>query len=305
MPFNATWVWALVVGATFFWGSNFNAAHSIAGEVSPLMAAAERFAIAVVILLAVRVWRGRAESRLSLRQQVQLILLGLVGVFGFNYAFFTALHTTSALNAALIMALSPLLTALLSSWLLGTALPLRQLAGILIAFVGVALVITGGRLEVVRVAVGDAWMMLACVTWSFYSVLLKRYVGQVPSMQQARWTISAGAFTLIVLALWIEQPLPVLAQQTLNTTLVLGYMALCGTVLAYIFWLQGVQKLGPQRAAIAFNLVPVFTLLINLVLGHWPQPEQFAGLLLVFAGVGVASGWRPRGNLRRKAVVVP
>ncbi|HVK99372.1 MAG TPA: DMT family transporter [Dongiaceae bacterium] len=290
MPFNATLVWSLVIATTFFWGSNFNAAHAIAGEVAPLTAAAERFALAVVVLLLVRVWQGRAESQLTGREQIVLVLLGLVGVFGFNAAFFIALHTTSALNAALIMALSPLLTTLLSAAFLGTGLPARQLVGILIAFAGVTLVITGGRLNVVHLARGDVWMLLACFTWSLYSVLLKRFASRVPSLQQARWTIASGAVALVTMALWVENPLPVITQQSFNATLVLVYMSICGTVLAYIFWLQGVEKLGPQRAAVAFNLVPVFTLLVNLALGHWPSAEQFGGLVLVIVGVLVATG---------------
>ncbi len=304
MPINPAWVWIMVVGATFFWGSNFNAAHAIAGAIPPLTAAGERFTVAVMVLLLVRVWRGRAESHLSMRDQAMLVLLGLVGVFGFNYAFFSALQTTSALNGALIMALSPLLTTVLSAWLLGTGLPIRQLLGILLAFSGVALVITGGKLDVLQMARGDAWMLLACLLWSLYSVLLKRHAGHVPAVQQARWTIFAGALALILVALWRDQPGSQLQHQTLATSLTLVYMALCGTVLAYLFWLQGVQRLGPQRVAIAFNLVPVFTLLINLVLGQVPRLEQFAGLLLVFAGVWVASGWLPLRAERRKTAVV-
>ena len=117
-------------------------------------------------------------------------------------------------------------------------------------------------------------------------------------LQQARWTVAVGALALLVLAQWQQPPLPQLAQQPLPVFLILGYMAVCGTVLAYIFWLQGIQALGPQRAAITFNLVPVSALLVNLALGTPPTLEQCLGLLLVFAGVLVASGARPA--LRRR-----
>lgn len=155
------------------------------------------------------------------------------------------------------------------------------------------LVITGGHLSAVQVAAGDVWMLVACLLWCLYSVLMRKYAGHVPPLQQARWTIVCGAAALLAMALLREQPLQLMTQQTTATWLLLVYMALCGTVLAYLFWLRGVAQLGPQRTAIAFNLVPVFTLLVNLLLGHWPQPEQFAGLVLVLAGVLIASGWRP------------
>jgi len=293
MPRNPTAIWTLVIAATFFWGSNFNAGRAIVSQLPPLTAAGERFAIAVVILLLMRLWRRQPESQLAPATMLHLGLLGLLGVFGFNYAFFTALSSTSALNAALIMALSPLLTALLSSWLLATALPARQLIGIGIAFSGVTLVITGGHFHGIHVAVGDLWMLFACLAWSLYSVLLKRNAAHVPPLQQARWTISAGSLALIAAAVWQDNSTALITAQTGQAWLIVLYMGLCGTVLAYLFWLQGVQALGPQRAAIAFNLVPVFTLLINLALGTWPRPEQFVGLVLVVAGVLVASGWKP------------
>ncbi|HSB97036.1 MAG TPA: DMT family transporter [Spongiibacteraceae bacterium] len=290
---NLTATWLMVIAATFFWGSNFNAARAIAGQLPPLTAAGERFGIAVLVLAAMRLWQGHAESQLSGKDMLALCVLGLIGVFGFNTAFFTALHTTSALNAALIMALSPLVTNLLSVWLLRASIGALQLLGIGIAFGGVALVITGGNLAVVHIAVGDLWMLAACLAWSFYSVLVRKHAAHIPSAQQARWTVSAGATALILFALVHDQPLNSIAQQSASTLLILLYMATCGTVLAYLFWLRGIQELGPQRAVLAFNLVPVFTLLINLALGQLPQPIQFIGMALVFAGVLISSGWRP------------
>src|SRR6218665_1553361 len=111
-------VWLMVIASTFFWGSNFNAGHAIADDVAPLTAAADRFGVAVILFLLLRLIQGKAESQLQWKDGLALVPLGIIGVFGFNYAFFTALHTTSALNAALIMALSPMISTLLSVILL-------------------------------------------------------------------------------------------------------------------------------------------------------------------------------------------
>lgn len=293
MTVNPAAIWAMVVAATFFWGSNFNAARALAGELPPLTAAAERFGIAVVVLMAMRLLRGAGESTLTARDRLALCVLGLIGVFGFNFAFFTALHSTSALNAALIMALSPLLTNLLAVWLLGGVLGGAQLLGIGMAFCGVALVITGGHFALLHIAIGDLWMLGACVAWSVYSVLVRKFAAHIPSPQQARWTVTAGAVALILFALVREQPLAHIAGQSGTALLILLYMGLFGTVLAYLFWLRGIQALGPQRAVLAFNLVPVFTLLINLAFGQQPALEQFIGMALVIGGVVIGSGWRP------------
>lgn len=295
-------VWLMVIASTFFWGSNFNAGHAIADDVTPLTAAADRFGVAVILFLLLRLAQGKAESQLQWKDGLALIPLGIIGVFGFNYAFFTALHTTSALNAALIMALSPMLSLVFSAWLLNTRIKAYQYVGITLAFIGVSLVITGGNFGLLHIAAGDAWMLGACTVWSLYSVGAKKFAAHIPSLQLARWTVSVGAIALIIAACLLEQPFTSIPQLSLETHSILFYMSICGTVLAYIFWLRGVHFLGPDKSAIAFNLVPVFTLLVSLALGSLPNMIQLAGMLLVLIGVVISSGWRPgswRPELKR------
>lgn len=286
-------IWLMVVASTFFWGSNFNAGQAIADDVQALTAAAERFGIAFIGFLLLRLLQGKAESRLRLSDMLVLVPLGIIGVFGFNYAFFTALHTTSALNAALIMALSPMVSLLLSAWLLPVTIRGYQYVGIVLAFTGVSLVITGGRFALLTIAIGDAWMLFAMFVWSLYSVGSKRFAGHIPPIQFARWTVCIGAIALIAAALLVEEPLATIPALPLSVHLILIYMSVFGAVLAYIFWLRGVFYLGPDRSAIAFNLVPVFTLLVSLGMGEVPLLLQFVGLGLVLIGVFISSGWRP------------
>lgn len=287
-------IWLMVVASTFFWGSNFNAAQVLADEVPALTAAAERFAIALVGFLLLRWYQGKSESALRPKDFLILAPLGVIGVFGFNYAFFTALHTTSALNAALIMALSPLMSLLLSAWLLPIKIRAYQYVGILLAFIGVTFVITGGHFRFLHIAVGDGWMLLACFVWSLYSVSSKRFAGHIPPLQFARWTVSIGAIALIAAALFVEQPLTIIPSLSLSAHMILLYMSVFGSVFAYIFWLRGVYELGPERSAVAFNLVPVFTLLVSITMGDTPLPLQFVGMGLVLSGVLISSGWRAK-----------
>jgi drug/metabolite transporter (DMT)-like permease len=294
MKTSAGQVWLLVIASTFFWGSNFNAAHAIAVDTTPLTAAAERFGLAIILFWALRFLFGKAESTLRTVDFFRLIPLGIIGVFGFNYAFFTALHTTSALNAALIMGLSPAVSLLFSVWLLKVEVKREQYVGMIIAFAGATLVITGGHFSQLHIAIGDAWMLLACTVWSLYSVGSKKYAAHIPSLQFARWTVSIGAIALILAALIVERPLSTFPAMHAQTHLILIYMGVCGSVLAYIFWLKGVYFLGPEKSAIAFNLVPVFTLLVSLAFGTLPNQLQLIGMVLVLIGVMFSTGWRPK-----------
>ncbi|RYF98682.1 MAG: EamA family transporter, partial [Chitinophagaceae bacterium] len=119
----------------------------------------------------------------------------------------------------------------------------------------------------------------------------------IPSLQFARWTVSIGAIALIIAAFVIEKPSQTVGHFSLETHAILFYMGFCGSVLAYIFWLKGVYFLGPDKSAIAFNLVPVFTLIVSLILGTLPNLMQILGMLTVLAGVIISSGWRPKNRI--------
>jgi drug/metabolite transporter (DMT)-like permease len=290
MKANRT-AWLMLIISTFFWGSNFNVAQVLAGPVQPLTAAAARFSIALVIFLLLRLWQGKAESQLQWVDALVLVPLGLIGVFGFNFAFFTAMHTTIALNAALIMALSPMLSLLLSSWLLNTSISANQVVGIIVAFVGVSLVITGGDFTTLHIAVGDIWMLGACLVWSVYTVGSRRFANHIPPQQFARWTVSIGAVALVIAAAIQETPFSSITQLSLATHGILLYMGSCGTVLAYVFWVHGVQHLGPDKTAVSFNLVPLFTLLVSIATGTLPNTAQMLGIAVVLLGVLINTGW--------------
>jgi drug/metabolite transporter (DMT)-like permease len=290
--------WLVLIISTFFWGSNFNVAEALAGRVEPLTAAAERFGVALVVFLLYRLWQGKAESQLQWRDGLILVPLGLIGVFGFNFAFFTAMHTTVALNAALIMALSPMVSLLLSSWLLKTSISAAQVFGTLVAFTGVSLVITSGQFADLRIATGDLWMLGACLVWSVYTVGSRRFAAHIPPQQFARWTVCIGAVALLIAAALIESPFATVQELSLETHGILLYMGSCGTMLAYIFWVQGVRHLGPDKTAVSFNIVPLFTLLVSMVMGTMPNTVQMAGIVLVLTGVVINSG---KLGLRRAA----
>jgi drug/metabolite transporter (DMT)-like permease len=283
--------WLVLIISTFFWGSNFNVAQVLAGRVDALTAAAERFAIALVLFLLYRLWQGRAESQLRWSDAFVLVPLGLIGVFGFNFAFFTAMHTTVALNAALIMSLSPMLSLLLSAWLLKTPIGIAQVLGIITAFAGVSLVITGGDFTSLKIAAGDVWMLGACLVWSIYTVGSRRFAAHIPPQQFSRWTVCVGAVALVIAAMVLERPLTTVTELSASTHGILLYMGSCGTVLAYIFWVYGVRSLGPDKTAVSFNLVPLFTLLVSIATGTLPNGAQVLGIALVLAGVLINTGW--------------
>ncbi|GAB6260717.1 DMT family transporter [Photobacterium sp. R1] len=282
---SQTFAWLMVFSAVFLWGSNFHAITGLNHSPTPLSAAAFRFLLAAAILLLLRAFRKKPESVLTFNQQLKLIILGGIGVFIFNSAMFIGLTMTSALNGALIMGATPAVGLILSRLVFGSRIRNWQWFGLLIGFIGVYLVVTKGQVLGVVLSAGDSFIAISCMSGCLFTVLVKRWLPEVPAGQLTRWTITSGALMIGVFAWLREDVVSQVMQLNIQSGLLLVYMAVAGTVMAYYSWLHGNLCLGPEKTTLAFNLVPVCTLLIGMALGQFPAPVQVLGMVTVLVGM--------------------
>lgn len=94
---------------------------------------------------------------------IMIVLMGVIGVFVNQWSFFVDLETADPTTAALILALTPIVAALLAFIFLGEKITLRMIFGSLIAIVGIFYVVTKGSLKTVEVDQGLAWIVLTMV----------------------------------------------------------------------------------------------------------------------------------------------
>lgn len=285
---NTATVYLLVVVSTAFWGANFVLAGPVMTDLTPLWAAAMRFLIGTAAMTALALWRRQPLAAPLRRHAGTYLLLGTVGIGGFNLLFFYALQSTSPANAALIMATNPLLTTLIAAAVLGERPTPRQLGAIPLALIGVAVVISGGspaRLADFHVAHGDLLMLGADLTWACYNVLVRRHMPAASAISNTTLVMAAGAALLLAVA-WFDGGHLALPGAEAGGALLI--MALGGTVLAYLFWNTGIAHLGAGRTALFLNLVPVFAMLTGTFAGLHPTDAQLFGGLMVIGGVSVA-----------------
>lgn len=281
-------VYLLVTASAFFWGANFVLAAPILADLPPLWAAAMRFVLGAVLMFIIAGVRREQLLGLLKRHAGVYLLLGAVGISGFNLFFFYALQSTSANSAALIMATNPLLTAFLAVAFLGERLTTRQLVALPVALVGVAVVIAQGdmhKLESLSFARGDLLMLAANLSWAMYNVLVRRYMPQGSPIANTSWVMAAGAILLVSVALGSDTHVGMLDAKA---SIAMAVMVVGGTVLAYLFWGIGIARLGAARTAIFLNLVPVFAMLVGAFLGTLPTTAQLGGGLLVLGGVSIS-----------------
>ena len=285
---GTTTVYLLVAASAFFWGTNFVLAGPVLADLPPLWAAAMRFVLGAALMFIVACVRREKLLVLLRRHAAAYLLLGTVGITAFNLLFFFALQSTSANNAALIMAINPLLTALLAAAFLGERPTPRHLMALPVALLGVLVVISHGdigKLASLGFSHGDLLMLGATLSWAMYNVLTRRYMPQGSAIANTSWIMAVGAALLLATAFGSNSHLHTL---DIKAGIAMSIMVVGGTVFAYLFWGIGIARLGAARTAIFINLGPVFAMLVSAFLGTLPSTAQVVGGLLVLGGVTIS-----------------
>ena len=288
---NNAWVaHAKLAFVAFCWGSAMIAGRVIAIDVPVLMAATIRLAIAAGVLLILL--RGQGPlPRVSRTELMAIGAMGLAGIFTFNVLFFSALQTIPASKGALIVALIPVLTALIMAIVLKEAISLHRWLGIGLALAGVSIVVTGGDMRLLTtylggmLGTGEGLMLLAALGWVTYTVISRLAVKGLSPLAASTYAAIVG-FVLLALALAADPSAWRLDWLNLKTAVALVYIATFGTALPYVWFVQGVQQLGAARTAVYINLTPVFGLSLGfIVLGETIDWSMLIGGLIVITGV--------------------
>jgi drug/metabolite transporter (DMT)-like permease len=277
-------IYVKLVLVALFWGGTFIATRTASVVFEPFTGAAIRYIIATMVLLPLALRSDAHFWRRGFKQIFPLALLGLSGVFAYNYFFFKGLRMVETSHAALIVALNPIMVMLFSAWRYGEKIRGFRLAGMLLALTGVLFVISRGRPAAILTAFewGDFFMLGCPITWAAYTIAGRNVLKSITPLQATAWASLLGGTMLSVAALFEPHPNVV----PLNVWISLAYLGLVGTVLAFIWYYQGVLALGVTRTAIFNNLVPVFALLLSVTVLQESVPVYtWIGATLVVAGV--------------------
>lgn len=273
------------------WGGTFIAGRLLAGSLSPLMSAIGRFGLAVFILILLTIkFEGRLP-KLSLRQIAITFTLGLTGIFTYNLFFFTALSEMPASRTALFVAFNPIATALLVSLLYREKISFQKLLGISVAVLGALIVISNGHLLTVIQDIsqtfgrGELSMLCAVLSWAIYTVVgRKALLGLSPLVST---TYAAIWGLLLLLMVWFFNPnVQVLPELNWQIGAAIGYLAVFGTVIPFIWYYQGIKTIGAAQTSVFTNFVPLFGLLLGaLLLNEQISSSMLLGTALVITGV--------------------
>lgn len=207
--------------------------------------------------------------------------LGIVGIFGYHFFYFTALKLAPPAEAGLIAYLWPLLIVLFSGLLPGETLKPLHIIGALIAFAGAALIVGGGAATFSSANwAGYGAAVICAFTWSGYSVL-SRLAGDTPTESVAIFCLAAAALSLLA-HLGLEET--VWPEGIIGWGSVIG-LGLGPVGLAFYIWDVGVKKGDIQLLGVASYAAPMLSTIILIVAGY-----ATASWSLLLAAVLITSG---------------
>ncbi len=287
-----TSAYLLLILTTLFWSGNFVLARATHASIPPLTLSFARWAIALMVLLpfgAAPAWRERARWLPHWRR---LVLLGVLGIAGFNSLVYLGVQSTTATNAVLMNSFIPILIVLIGALFFGMQAGARQLAAIALSFVGVLMIVAhGDPLRLMRLDInhGDLIVFGAMVAWALYTLLLRGLPATLNRLGLLTVLVAIGlcAITPFFLAEFASG-----ARAPLNaTTLVtFAYVGTLPSLAAYYFYTLGVARVGAARAGSFIHLMPMFGALLSVVfLGEAFRAYHAVGFALILAGVWLAA----------------
>ena len=287
---------ALLVIPPLLWAGNAVVGRLVHGLIPPITLNFLRWVLAFAILLPLAHGVLRRDSPLWTHWR-RYALLGLLGIGLYNALQYMALQTSTPINVTLVGSSMPVWMLAVGALFFGAAVTRRQVMGALLSVCGVLLVLSRGewsQLLAFRLVPGDVFMLLATVSWAFYSWLLSRTTG--PAGIRSDWAAFLMAQMVFGLAWsgsfagaeWATGRTHIAWGWPLAAAL--AFIAVGPAVLAYRCWGVGVQRAGPAVAGFFSNLTPLFAAVLSaLVLGDVPQAYHALAFGLIVAGIVVSS----------------
>jgi drug/metabolite transporter (DMT)-like permease len=271
-----------------FWGGTFVAGRLVAQNVGPYSIAFLRFTIASILLLLLT-WRIEGElPKLQKSQIIPVILLGIIGIFIYNVMFFKGLKIIEAGRASLIIATCPIFITICSAIFLKEKISTVRGLGIVISVCGAIIVISKGNLSRIfegGLGLGELYIFCCVLSWVTYSLIGKAVMKNLSPLASVSYSATVGAIALLVPA-FFEGLAQNIASQSVIDWLCISYLGVFGTVIGFVWYYQGVERIGPTKAGLFINFVPISAILCAFFILREPITlSLMIGSVLVISGV--------------------
>jgi drug/metabolite transporter (DMT)-like permease len=277
-------IYIKLVLVAIMWAGTFIATKMASHVFGSFTGASFRYLVALFFMVPMMLFKDSKAFKVTRKQFIQLTLLGFTGIFAYSFFFFTGLRQVKASHGALIVALNPVLVMLISALIGKEKIAGIKILGLLISLIGTAIVIARGDIMdlFTMFTWGDALMLGCPVSWAFYTYFAKDALKFASPLQASTWAIITGMMFILLFVPF--EPFPVYVDWTVWLAIV--YLGICGSVLGFVWYYEGIKAIGPLKTSAFNNLIPIFAMLLSvMLLGETIHGYMIYGSAMVIGGV--------------------
>ena len=281
--------YSLLILASLFWSGNFIVGKfATLFEIPPLTLNAFRW-VAVWIILIPFTYKEIYKNYSYIKKNFLVIsLMGIITISTFNSVVYFALNYTQVVNAVLVLAVIPAVTIVLSSLMKIEKTNFFQIFGLILSIIGVGSIISNGDIQKIASLSfnkGDLWMLVCVFTWALYSTLLKKHKFKFSQFSLIQLMVSAGVLFLIP-QYFYEQSIGLDVNFNKAFFIILFYVVIFPAIAAYYCWQKGIEIIGPNRATMFIQLMPLFSAVMAIIIFKEKfELYHFVGATFIVSGI--------------------
>ena len=279
----------LLTFSALFWAGNFIVGKfATLFEIPPLSLNVFRWLSVWLILLPFTYKEIYKNLPIIKKKWFVISFMGLITISTFNSVVYFALNHTQVINAVLVLAAIPAATILFSSFMNIEKTNIFQLFGLFLSIIGIGSIISNGDIQKIislNFNKGDSWMLVCVITWALYSTLLKKNKFEFSQFTLIQLMVTAGLFFLIPQLLY-EKSIGLEVNFNKAFFIILFYVVVFPAIAAYYCWQKGVEIIGPNRASMFIQLMPLFSAVMAiLIFKEKFELYHFVGAAFIVSGI--------------------
>ena len=279
----------LLTFSALFWAGNFIVGKfATLFEIPPLSLNVFRWLSVWLILLPFTYKEIYKNLPIIKKKWFVISFMGLITISTFNSVVYFALNHTQVINAVLVLAAIPAATIVFSSFMNIEKTNIFQLFGLFLSIIGIGSIISNGDIQKIislNFNKGDSWMLVCVITWALYSTLLKKNKFKFSQFTLIQLMVTAGLFFLIPQLLY-EKSIGLEVNFNKAFFIILFYVVVFPAIAAYYCWQKGVEIIGPNRASMFIQLMPLFSAVMAiLIFKEKFELYHFVGAAFIVSGI--------------------
>ncbi len=275
--------------AALFWSGNFIVGKfATLFEIPPLTLNVFRWISVWFILIPFTYKEIYNNTHYIKKNWLVISFMGVITISTFNSVVYYALNYTQVVNAVLMLAAIPAATIVLTSLMKIEKTNIFQLLGLFLSIIGIGSIISNGEIQnIISLSFnkGDVWMLVCVITWSLYSTLLKKHKFKFSQFTLIQLMVTVGILFLIP-QFFYEKSIGAEVNFNQAFFLILFYVVVFPAIAAYYCWQKGIEIIGPNRATMFVQLMPLFSAILAIIIFKEKfELYHFVGASFILTGI--------------------